>query len=246
MVTKRTRPLLLPLPLDRILNLAVMIEEPGELDPAARADISRALFFYLAELQARIAEQTPGRRHAMVTWELASAAQTLVEQHNVPLKAAIVALSHAVRPHPILNAWRRRIASWCTSAVRCRASSVLRRKPLMLHSRGYRSLRGNARKAETNSGCCFRRFQVTARISVGILFPVTYRRSQQMTAATDPRDVLLTLQELAARRKQSVKTVYNKLAAGTLGIPVIRLNGTEPRVRLSDVLAAERAWTDLP
>ena len=62
-----------------------------------------------------------------------------------------------------------------------------------------------------------------------------------MPSDSDPSQVLLTVRELADRRRQAPKTIYNKIAAGTLGLPVIRLGGTEVRIRLSDVLADERA-----
>jgi hypothetical protein len=59
----------------------------------------------------------------------------------------------------------------------------------------------------------------------------------------DPSQEFLTVAELADRHKQAPKTLYNKIAAGTIGIPVVRLPGGDPRFRLSDVLAAERKWT---
>ena len=64
----------------------------------------------------------------------------------------------------------------------------------------------------------------------------------QNPSPVDPSQVLLTVSDLAARRKQKPKTIHNKLSSGTLGIPVIRLNGTEPRFRLSDVIADEQKW----
>ncbi|MGH9550081.1 MAG: helix-turn-helix transcriptional regulator [Terriglobales bacterium] len=64
-----------------------------------------------------------------------------------------------------------------------------------------------------------------------------------MSRSTASPEVFLTVAEIAARHRQSVKTIYNKIAAGTIGIPVVRLPGGDPRFRLSDVIAAENSWT---
>jgi predicted DNA-binding transcriptional regulator AlpA len=64
-----------------------------------------------------------------------------------------------------------------------------------------------------------------------------------MPRSTASQEVFLTVREIAARHRQSAKTIYNKMAAGTLGIPVVRLPGGDPRFRLSDVEQAERGWT---
>jgi hypothetical protein len=65
-----------------------------------------------------------------------------------------------------------------------------------------------------------------------------------MTA--DPRSVLLTPAQLAERWKQSRRTIYNKISSGTIGVAVIRIGGTEPRFRLSDVIAFEEKSTIYP
>lgn len=63
------------------------------------------------------------------------------------------------------------------------------------------------------------------------------------TKLADPRNTLIAPADLATRWRQKPQTIYNKLSAGTLGVPVIRLPGGDPRIRLSDVIRAELAWT---
>jgi hypothetical protein len=63
------------------------------------------------------------------------------------------------------------------------------------------------------------------------------------TKAPSPNETFLTFAELGARWKQATQTIHNKASAGTLGVAVVRIGGTEPRVRLRDVVAAEELWT---
>lgn len=58
-----------------------------------------------------------------------------------------------------------------------------------------------------------------------------------------PRNIFLAPADLASRWQQSPRTIYNKLSAGTLNVPVTRLPGGDPRFRLSDVIRAELRWT---
>ena len=85
---------------------------------------------------------------------------------------------------------------------------------------------------------------MTGRRARGIVPAVTSRSRQCQLPHTEPQQVFLTVAELAARHRQAPKTIYNKLATGTLGIPCTRLPGGDPRFRLSDVIKAEEAWTE--
>ncbi len=64
-----------------------------------------------------------------------------------------------------------------------------------------------------------------------------------MTTSTD---ILLTPKQLAERWRQSPRTIYNKLATGTIGVAIVRIGGTEPRFRLSDIIALEEKCTTYP